>query len=70
MSETMTVAEAGRLGGQARAKVQGPKSLRGIGSLGYLRRCVTEVCNRMDELSEDDKDRIATALYGLDGDAA
>jgi hypothetical protein len=31
---------------------------------------VIEVCRRMDELSEEDKDRIAKALYGLDGDAA
>jgi hypothetical protein len=63
----MTVTELAGMGGQARAKVQGPKSLRGIGSLGYLGRCVTEVCNRMDELSEDDKERIENALYGLDG---
>jgi hypothetical protein len=63
----MTVAEAGRLGGQARARTQSKESLRGIGSLGYLRRAVTEVCNRMDELSDEDKDRIHTALYRLDG---
>jgi hypothetical protein len=66
---SMTVSEAGRLGGQKRAQDQGPKSLRGIGSLGYLRRAVIEVCRRMDELSDDDKARIEAALYGLD-DAA
>jgi hypothetical protein len=67
---TMSTSEAGRIGGRIRAQDTGPKSLRGIGSLGYLRRAVIEVCRRMDELSEEDKDRIAKALYGLDGDAA
>jgi hypothetical protein len=67
---TMTVSEAGRLGGQKRAKDTGPKSLRGIGSLGYLRRAVIEVCNRAGELTEDERDRIFDALYGPTGDAA
>jgi hypothetical protein len=35
---TMSTSEAGRIGGRIRAQDTGPKSLRGIGSLGYLRR--------------------------------
>lgn len=70
MAEAMTITEVARMGGHARAAKLDKARLRGIGSLGYLRRAVTEVCNRMDELSEDDKDRIANAPYGLDGDAA
>jgi len=59
----MPVTEFARLGGQARAKDQGPKSLRGIGSLGYLKRCVTEICNRVDELNDHDLDRLYDTLF-------
>jgi hypothetical protein len=31
---------------------------------------VIEVCRRVDELTEVEKDQIANALYGLDDDAA
>jgi hypothetical protein len=65
---SMTTAEAGRIGGLIRAQATGEKSLRGIGSKGYLHRAVVEVCRRMDELDDEHKDRIAAALYGLDGD--
>jgi hypothetical protein len=63
MSGDMPATEFARMGGQARAKVQGPKSLRGIGSLGYLKRCVTEICNRVDELNDHDIDRLINALH-------
>jgi hypothetical protein len=63
MPADMPVTEFASMGGQARAKETGPKSLRGIGSLGYLKRCVTEICNRVDELSDRDLDRLYDALF-------
>jgi hypothetical protein len=58
----MTASEAGKIGGKIRAQDTGPKSLRGIGSLGYLRRAVIEVCRRADELTEEEKDRLLDAV--------
>jgi hypothetical protein len=67
---SMTTSEAGKIGGRIRAQDTGPKSLRGIGSLGYLARCVTEIERRRDELSDDQVDRLVNAIYRLDSDAA
>jgi hypothetical protein len=66
---SMTTSEAGKIGGRIRAQDTGPKSLRGIGSLGYLSACVTTIERRRDELTDEQVERLERALYRL-GDAA
>ena len=60
---SMTASEMGKIGGRIRAQDTGPKSLRGIGTLGYLAACVTTIERRREELTDDQVDRLIAALF-------
>jgi hypothetical protein len=66
MSETtLTPQEMGRMGGRARALALSPERRREIAHKAHLAGSVNLVARCMGELSEEQKDRIANALYGL-----
>jgi hypothetical protein len=68
MSETaLTPQEMGRMGGHARARVLSPERRREIAHKAHLAASVNVVARCIGELSDEQKDKIADALYGLAG---
>jgi hypothetical protein len=68
MSETpLTPQEMGRMGGRARALALSPERRREIAHVAHLAASVNIVARCIGELSDEQKDKIANALYGLAG---
>lgn len=66
---TMTVTEAGRLGGRASAAARTPEERRSLPARGYLGGVVGVVCDRVGELTPDQVARLYVALAGTSGEA-
>jgi hypothetical protein len=62
MPDEMTLREFTSMGGRARAQALTPERRHGIASLGYLARCVTEIERRYPELTEEQRQRLASLL--------
>jgi hypothetical protein len=62
MPEIMTVAEAGRRGGHARAAAMTPEERQQAARAARLARTVKSIVDRAPELTEDQKQAIRAAL--------